>query len=118
MLPKGPSRTKNSTQKYASDPRPPHTRQKYEQTSEQNMTRNALKQGKFGSLGGTFLFIFLPCMWGLGLQKESPSTESKFSTGSEFATAGAERYGECSEKLVFPGKKRQENGTESKKLWR
>ena len=59
-------------QKYASDPRPPpHTRQKYEQTSGQNMTPNALKQGKFGSLGAIFLFIFLPCIWRLGLQKES-----------------------------------------------
>ena len=36
------------------------------------MTPNASKQGKFGSLGAIFLFIFLPCMWGLGLQKESP----------------------------------------------
>ena len=36
------------------------------------MTPNALKQGKFDSLGAIFLFIFLPCMWGLGLQKESP----------------------------------------------
>ena len=36
------------------------------------MTPNALKQGKFGSLGAIFLFIFLPCMWGLGLQKEFP----------------------------------------------
>ena len=61
----------NLNQKYASDPRPPHTRQKYEQTSGQNMTPNALKQGKFGSLGAIFLFIFLPCVWGLGLQKES-----------------------------------------------
>ena len=42
------------------------------------MTPNALKQGKFGRSGAIFLFIFLPCMWGLGLymwglglQKES-----------------------------------------------
>ena len=45
-------------QKYASDPRPPHTRQKYEQKSGQNMTPNASKQGKFGSLGAIFLFMF------------------------------------------------------------
>ena len=64
-------------QKYASDPRPPHTRQKYEQTSGQSMTPNASKQGKFGSLGAIFLFIFLPCMWGLGLQKESPILSGK-----------------------------------------
>ena len=38
------------------------------------MTPNALKQGKFGSLGAIFLFTFLPCMWGLGLQKESLSS--------------------------------------------
>ena len=60
------------SEKYASDPRPPHTRQKYEQTSGQNMASDASKQGKFGSLGAIFLFIFLPCMLGLGLQKESP----------------------------------------------
>ena len=60
-------------QKYASDPRPPHTRQQYEQTSGQNMTPNASKQGKFGSLGTIYLFIFLSCMWGLGSQKESPN---------------------------------------------
>ena len=56
----------------AGDPRPPHTRQKYEQTSGQNMTPNASKQGKFGSLGAIFLFIFLPCMWGLGGCKKNP----------------------------------------------
>ena len=69
-------------QKCASDPRPPHTRQKYEQTSGQNMTSspNASKQGKFGSLGAIFLFIFLPCMWGLGSQEESP--EERFSWGN------------------------------------
>ena len=60
---------------YASDPHPPHTRQKYEQESGQNMTPNASKQGKFGSLGAMFLFIFLPCMWELGFQKESPMTK-------------------------------------------
>ena len=35
-------------------------------------TQNASKQGKFGSLGDIFLFMFLPCMWGLGSQEESP----------------------------------------------
>ena len=64
--------SRGSKQKYASDPRPPHTRQKYEQTSGQNMTPNALKQGQFGSLGAIFLFIFLPCMWGLGVAKRIP----------------------------------------------
>ena len=63
--------------KCTSDPHPPHTRQKYEQTSEQNMTPNALKQGKFGSLGAIFLFICLPCMWGLGLQKNNPHRWAK-----------------------------------------
>ena len=37
---------------------PPHTRQTYEQKSEQNTTPNAAKQGKFGSFGALFLFIF------------------------------------------------------------
>ena len=46
-------------QKHASDPRPPHTRQKYEQTSGQNMTPNALKQGKFRNLGAIFLFFLV-----------------------------------------------------------
>ena len=43
-------------------PAPPHTRQRYEQTSEQNMTQNASKQGKLDSFGAIFLFIFLPCI--------------------------------------------------------
>ena len=51
----------------------PHTRQKYEQKSGQNMTPNPSKQGKFGSLRAMFLFILLPCMWGLGFQRESLS---------------------------------------------
>ena len=55
-------------QKRAGDPRPPHTRQKYEQKSGQNMTHNASKQGKLDSFGAIFLFIFLPCMWGWGCQ--------------------------------------------------
>ena len=49
------------------------------------------------------------------------STESKVTTAREKkknATAIAKRYGECSEVLVFLGKKRQENGTESQKLRR
>ena len=37
------------------------------------MTQNASKQGKLDSFGAIFLFIFLPCMWGLGLQNDSPS---------------------------------------------
>ena len=41
------------------------------------MSQYASKQGKFGSLEATFLFIFLPCMWGLGLQNESPSLEMR-----------------------------------------
>ena len=66
-------------QKYASDPRPPHTRQKYEQTSGQTMTQFASKQGKFGSLGAIFLFIFFPCMWGLGLQNKSRGSAESWS---------------------------------------
>ena len=58
-----------NVQKYASDPRPPHTRQKYEQTSGLNMTSNALKQGKFGSLGVIFLFIFFLVCGGWGCKK-------------------------------------------------
>ena len=42
------------------------------------MTPSAVKQGKFGSLGAMFLFIFLPCMWGLGSQKELPFPHRKF----------------------------------------
>ena len=33
---------------------------------------NTSQQDKIGSLGAIFLFILLPCMWGLGFQKESP----------------------------------------------
>ena len=72
-------------QKYAIDPRPPHTRQKYEQTSGQNMTPNASNQGKFGSLGAICLFIFLPCMWGLGFQKESPLPDKNHRIGGGIA---------------------------------
>ena len=36
------------------------------------MTQNASKQGKLDSFGAMFLFIFLPCMWGLGSQNDSP----------------------------------------------
>ena len=68
-------------QKYASDPRPPHTRQTYEQKSGQNMTPNATKQGKFGSLGPYFCSYFcLLCEGGGGawFQKESPDNVSVF----------------------------------------
>ena len=50
--------------KCASDPRPPHTRQKYEQKSGQNMTPKCWNRAKLDSFGAIFLFIFLPCMWG------------------------------------------------------
>ena len=36
------------------------------------MAENAAKQGKLDSFAAIFLFIFLPCMWGLGLQNDSP----------------------------------------------
>ena len=36
------------------------------------MTPNASKQGKLDSFGAIFLFIFLPRMWGLGFQNDSP----------------------------------------------
>ena len=41
------------------------------------MTPNASKQGKLDSFGAIFLFIFLPCMWGLGSQNDSPITSKK-----------------------------------------
>ena len=48
------------------------------------MTPNASKQGKFGSLGAVFLFIFLPCVWGLGFQKESRDfRDSRDSSGEK-----------------------------------
>ena len=69
-----------SIQKCTSDPRSPHTRQKYEQKSGQNMTPDASKQGKLDSFGPIFLFIFLPCMWGLGFQNDSPSMRLRSQT--------------------------------------
>ena len=60
-------------QKCASDPRPPHTRQKYKQTSGQNMTPSASKQGKLDSFGAIFLFICLPYMLGWGFRNDSPN---------------------------------------------
>ena len=41
-------------QKYASDPLPPDTRQKYEQTFGQDMTPNASKKGKIDTWGAIF----------------------------------------------------------------
>ena len=38
-------------------------------------------RAKFGSLGAILLFMFLPCVWGLGLQKESPTTDTRFYFG-------------------------------------
>ena len=64
------------SQKCASDHRPPHTRQNYGQKAGQNMTPNASKQGNLDSFGAIFLFIFLPCMWGLGFQNDSPVSET------------------------------------------
>ena len=61
------------TQKRASDPRPPHTRQKCEQKSRQNMTQNASKQSELNSYAAICLFIFLPCMWGLGSESDQSS---------------------------------------------
>ena len=37
------------------------------------MTPKASKQGQLDSLGAIFLFIFLPCMWGLGFRNDSPN---------------------------------------------
>ena len=50
-------RAQHINQKYASDPHPPHARQKHEETSGQNMTPNASKQGRFSSLGAILLFL-------------------------------------------------------------
>ena len=69
---------------HASDPRPPHTRRKYEQKSARNMAQNASKQGKLDSLAAIYLFIFLPCMWGLGFQNDSPFFVGAASGGVEF----------------------------------
>ena len=58
-------------QKRASDPRPPpppNTRQRYEQKSGQNMTQNALKQGKLDSFADIFLFIFCLVCGGWGFK--------------------------------------------------
>ena len=35
------------------------------------MAQDASKQGKLDSFATIFLFIFLPCMWGLGLKKST-----------------------------------------------
>ena len=37
-----------------------------------NMTQNASKQGKFDGFAAILLFIFVPCMWELGFQNDSP----------------------------------------------
>ena len=51
----------NTLPKRTSDPRPPHTRQKYEQTSGQNMTPNASKQGKLDGFGSICSYFCLVC---------------------------------------------------------
>ena len=56
------------SQKRASGPCSPHTRQQYEQNSGQKMTPNASKQGKLGSFATIYLFMFWPCMWGWGFK--------------------------------------------------
>ena len=66
------------TQKRASDPRPPHTRQTYEQEAGQNMTPHASKQGKLESAAAIFLCMFLPCTWGLGFLNDSPILKGFF----------------------------------------
>ena len=50
--------------KYARHANPPHTRQTYEDKSGQY----CLKRGR-STLSGHFLFMLLPCMWGLEFQK-------------------------------------------------
>ena len=68
------------------------------------MTPNAGKRGKFGSLGAIFLFIFLPCMWGLGLQKESPELSG---CPQEYRTR-AEKRGKNEEKTKKKRRKSEE----------
>ena len=53
-----------------SDPHPPHTRK--HQQKPGMWPPNASKQGKLDSCAAIFLFISLPCMWGLGFQNDSP----------------------------------------------
>ena len=59
-------------QNYGGDPRPPHTRQKYEQKSGQNMTPNASKQGKFQS-GSHIFAAFFALYVGVGVSKGTPT---------------------------------------------
>ena len=62
----------------------------------------ALVQPHFRALGSKdLLHPLLP----KGPSRTKNSTESRFSTGSKFATAVAKWYGECSEMLVFLGKR-------------
>ena len=57
-------------------PPPPTYKTKIWTKSGQNMAPNASKQGKLDSFAAIYLFIFLPCMWGLGLQNDSPKITS------------------------------------------
>ena len=65
------------SQKYASDPRSPHARQKYEQTSGQNMAPNASKQGKFGSLGRPYFRSYFCLVCGGWAFKKNPLGPAK-----------------------------------------
>ena len=42
------------------------------------MTQNALKQGALDSLVAMSLFVFLPCMGGLGFQNDAPRVWKNF----------------------------------------
>ena len=65
------------------------------------MTQYASKQGKFGSLGAIFLFIFLPCMWGLGSQNESPLTGCQRRNGTPVDANGTDVHPWVSD--IWPG---------------
>ena len=60
-----------ASQKYAGDPRPHIQGKIMNKTSGQKITSNASKQGKFGSLGAIFLFIFFASYVGVGVAKLS-----------------------------------------------
>ena len=67
-----PDSRRSFSQRYASDPCPPHTRQKYEQTSGQNMTPNAFKTRQIWQFGGhIFVHMFVLCV-GVGVSKRIP----------------------------------------------
>ena len=69
------------------------------------MTPNASKQGKLDNLGAIFLFIGLPCMWGLGFQNDSPLSATRGLAPGGLGTCQGKEGKNTPKSKECPGKK-------------